>query len=81
MFEEHDAFDLALALYHWLQHNWIDMDDKYKSFCELTNHYKPARSEEFFDNIDGSALDVYHELTDDNYKEALDIVLSYNSED
>lgn len=76
-----DAFDLADALYHWLQHNWVGMDDKYEAFCQLTEHYTPSRSLELFENIEESAKEVYLMLNDDNYESALERVLNYNSED
>ena len=83
VFQEFDSFDIALGLYHYLQHNWEGMDDKYQAFCQLTapGMYRPARSEEYFDNIEGDALQVYDALTDGNYSEALGIVLNYKSED
>lgn len=81
MFKDNDAFDLALDLYHWLQHNWNGQGDvKYSDFCALTEHYHPSRSEQLFDNIDESAKEVYDSLTNDNYSEALTIVLNYESQ-
>ena len=80
MFNDHDPFDLALALYHWLQHNWNGQTDPlYAAFCELTSPgmYRPAISEQLFENIDGTALEVYETLTLDSYREALDLVLNY----
>lgn len=82
MFKDYDAFDLALALYHWLQHNWNGQSDElYINHCILTEHYRPSRSEEYFNNLDATAKEVYDNLTRDNYMEALAIVLSYKSTD
>jgi len=81
MFKEFDAFDLALALYHWLQHNGErQTDDKYSDHGVLMEHYRPSRSEEYFDNLDDGVLTVYNMLTDANYKEALEIVLNCKHE-
>ena len=80
MFSEYDPFDLALGLYHWLQHNWNGQTDPlYAAFCQLTSPgmFRPARSQELFENIDDMALEVYETLTPDNYHEALDLVLNY----
>jgi len=83
VFSEYDIFDVANGLYHWLQHNWQGMDDLYEAFCELTapGAYRPSRSEESYDNASEEALSVYNELTLDNYREVLDLVLNYESEE
>lgn len=82
MFKHYDSFDLANALYHWLQHNWSGMNDLYKDFCLLTEPgmYKPGISEELYDNATDEVLEIYNELTLNNYKEALDQVLNHASE-
>lgn len=82
VFSEFDTFDLALGLYHWLQHNWEGQSDSlYEAFSMLTEPgiYKPSLSEEYFKNIDDSARNVYELLTRDNYEDALDLVLNYES--
>lgn len=82
MFKEYDSFDVALALYHWLQHNWDgQVDPLYQAFCELTEPgmFRPARSQEYFDNIDDDAKEVYEMLTPENYKDALNQVFNYES--
>lgn len=79
-FKQYDVFDIALALYHWLQHNWEGQDeDLYKDFCTLTNPgmYKPSISEQNYDNISEEAIEIYNELTKDNYKQILNLVLEY----
>ena len=81
MFKEFCAFDLALALYHWLQHNWNGMDDLYMDHCRLTRLYRPSRSDEYFDNMAGEACHVYAMLERDNYQQALEIVLNYKNEE
>lgn len=84
MFNEFDEFDLACALYHWLQHNWNGQSDElYQAFCVLTEpgKYKPGLSHECFDNIDDSVKYAYDLFTRDNYDIALDRVLNYKSED
>jgi hypothetical protein len=85
MFTESDPFDLALALYHWLQHNWEGQADPlYEAFCELTapGMYRPARSQEYFESLKGSEAEtLYSELTHENYRQALDLVLNYEAED
>jgi hypothetical protein len=84
MFKEFSEFDLASALYHWLQHNWVSQTDPlYGAFCVLTEPgmYRPSRSEEFFENIEDDAKLVYDMLTRDNYEDALNKVVSYESED
>lgn len=78
MFNEFDKFDIAIALYHWLQHNWVGMDDKYKAFCQLT---KPRMLEvrgslQYFEKIDDNMKEVYDMINDNNYQEALNIVLN-----
>lgn len=79
MFKQYDRFDLALALYHWLYHNWSNTCTLYLDFCTLAapNMYKPSHSEEHFDNIGDIAREIYSMLTEDNYKEALDLVINY----
>ena len=83
MFKDFDGFDVALALYHWLQHNWVGMDDKYEAFCKLTEPgmYKPSRSEEYFENITDEVQTVYDMLDDNNVGQALETVLNYESEE
>ena len=79
MFNEFDEFDLALALYFWLQHNWDGMNDPlYAAFCQLTSPgmFNPGMGQSF-DNMDGSANEVYHMLDMNNYQEALDRVIGY----
>lgn len=87
-FKEFDEFDLALALYHWLQHNWEGQgDDLYSDFCRLTEPgmYRPAPSEEYGEVLEKegyeSAKDIYDMLTRENYADALNRVLNYNSSD
>ena len=81
MFDSHDELAIALALYHWLQHNWIGMDDKYKAYCTLTDKdmFKPSPRQEFFESIDPEAMEVYESLTDDNYDQAMQQVIDYVS--
>jgi hypothetical protein len=82
-FEEYNEFDLALGLYHWLQHNWHGQSDPlYAAFCELTRPgmYRPSRSDELFENIDDSAKEVYGQLTLKNYESVLGGVLNYKPE-
>jgi len=82
MFKEYDSFDVALALYHWLQHNWASQGDPlYQAFCELTKPgmFRPARRQEYFDGIDYDAKEVYGVLTLENYEDALNQVLNYES--
>ena len=84
VFKDDDTFDLASALYFWLQHNWDGItDDLYADFCRLTEPgvYKPSHSEEFFDNIEPSANDIYDTLNRENYRQALELVLNYEIED
>lgn len=83
MFDDYNEFDIALALYHWLQNNWNGQDDpKYEAFCTLTapGMFRCSPSEEFFENIDEIAQLIYSELTNKNYKKALARVLNYKSE-
>ena len=86
LFDTYDEFDLALALYHWLQHNWEGQSDPlYEAFCTLTapGMYHPAHSETVFENLantdDGYAAEIYEMLTRDNYELALNRVLNYES--
>ncbi len=87
-FREYDTFDLALALYHWLQHNWQGQSDPlYEAFCQLTapGMFYPSRVNSCYKALDkegneGAEL-VYHMLTEDNYRKALGIVLNYESEE
>lgn len=84
MFKEYDEFDLAIALYHWLQHNWLSQNDElYADFCILTkpDMLQVSGSLEFFDNINENASEIYNMLTRDNYKEALEKVLNYKSKE
>jgi hypothetical protein len=84
MFDSYDEFDLALALYHFLQHNWDgESDPLYRDFCALTapGMFKPGMSAEYFENIDDTAKEVYDQLTIENYSSALAKVLNYSSED
>lgn len=81
-FDEYDTFDVALALYHWLQHNWQGHSDHlYAAFNKLGSNgvYRPAKSEEFFQNIDDNVRDIYDQLTMDNYRDALSLVLNYEA--
>ena len=83
-FSEFDEFDLALSLYHWLQHNWTSQSDPlYSDFCLLTNPgmYRPSHSLQFFNNIDDMAKNAYDSLTLDNYKLALNRVFNYKPVD
>jgi hypothetical protein len=66
-----------------LQHNWDGQGDpKYQAWNELTGPgmFKPAMSQEYFDNIDDAAKEVYDLLSDDNYLDALNMVLNYESQ-
>ena len=84
MFNDYDEFDIAEALYFWLQHNWNGQSDPlYEAFCVLTEPgmYSPSHSKELFDNIEDTALEVYEMLTIDNYREGLDKVLNYTPQD
>jgi hypothetical protein len=81
--ELYDEFDVAIALDHWLQHNWNGINDPlYAAHCELTapGMYRPAMGETF-DDIESNAREVYDMLTVDNYREALDRVLNYRDSD
>lgn len=83
-FNECDPFDLALALYHWLQHNWDGQTDQlYEDFCRLTapGMFKPGPCSEYFENIDDNARAIYDELIRKNYENALSLVINYKSED
>ena len=80
MFKEYDTFDVALALYHWLQHNWSGQTDKlYRDFCILTapRMFKPGISDQYFDNISEDVKEIYDILSEENYSDALDVVLNY----
>lgn len=84
MFDEYGEFDLALALYHFLQHNWNGKSDPlYRDFCALTapGMFHPGSHSEYFENIDGMAREAYDQLTVNNYDSALARVLNYSSED
>lgn len=84
MFDSYDEFDLALALYHFLQHNWNGKyDPLYRDFCALTapGMFSPGMLAEYFDNIDDTAREAYDQLTVNNYDSALARVLNYSSED
>ncbi len=84
IFDEFDEFDLALGLYHFLQHNWNGQTDPlYEAYCKLTapGMFKAGMSDEYFERIDETAKMVYEMLTEDNYKQALDRVLNYVSSD
>lgn len=77
-FEEMDKFDLALGLYHWLQHTWESQgDEKYSDFCSLIRVYKPSPSNQYFENIDDMARLAYDSLTDFSYRVALELVIKY----
>ena len=82
-FSDYCVFDLALALYHFLQHNWQGIGDPmYRDFCVLTSPgmYKPAMSEQYFENIQGEiAFEVYGMLNESNYDDALQLVLNYEA--
>lgn len=81
-FKDYSEFDVASALYHFLQHNWDGQSDPmYEAFCTLTQPgmFSPGAAESFY-NIDDAAMDVYGQLTRDNYAAALKYVLSYESE-
>lgn len=83
-FQGIDEFDLALALYHWLQHNWNGQGDPlYRDFCTLTTPgmFKPGGSEEIFENVSDDVRAIYNILDHDNYKEALERVLNYEPQD
>lgn len=82
IFKNYDTFNLALALYHWLQHNWEGQNDPlYADFYKLTapGIYKPARSEEYFETLENEeyqeVMEVYNILDETNYEEALNLVL------
>lgn len=82
MFKEYSEFDVAEALYLWLSHHHDGQcSAKYKALCQLTapGMFKPAPSlsEE---TLESEALDIYDMLTNENYEQALDYVLSYESE-
>ena len=80
MFNDYNEFDIALALYHWLQHSWNSQTDPlYDAFCVLTEPgmYKPSRSDELFENLDSEALDIYNLLSRDNCEYALNKVTGY----
>lgn len=80
MFNEFNTFDIALGLYHWLQHNWTSQSDPlYEAFCVLTSEgmFIPSHSGEYFENLDGEAKIVYDMLTIQNYEQAM----SYKSEE
>jgi hypothetical protein len=85
MFDQYDKFDIALALYHWLQHNWNGLSDPlYRDFCILTSDdlFRPARSMEYFENIESDypeVMVIYDQLTIENYSQALDRVVNYKS--
>lgn len=80
MFKEYDLFDVAGALYFWLQHNWSGQGDPlYSAFCELDQHYKRGGSQ-CFEDIPECEREIYETLTLDNYQEALTAVLAYESE-
>lgn len=84
MFNEYDEFDLALALYHWLRHNWQGQADAlYSDFCRLTEPgmFNPGMAAEYFENIGDEAEYIYGELTIDNYGVALKRVLNYEPSD
>jgi hypothetical protein len=80
-FKEFNDFDIALALYHWLQHNWDGQTDpKYEAFCILTapGMYKPSPADQEHDAMDtNDAAIVYGLLTDSNYKKALAQVINH----
>jgi hypothetical protein len=81
MFDDCDAFDLADALNYWLQHNWEGQGDTlYSAHCELCTVYSPGYFSRFED-IPEEAKEIYNQLTRDNYRQALDKVMSYKPED
>jgi len=76
-FRNFNEFDLALALYHWLSHNWKwGSDPVYLSLRELTKIYKPSPIEEDFDSISKTSKLAYEQLTVKNYKRALKTILN-----
>ena len=80
---EYETFDIAVALYFWLQHNWEGQtDDLYSDFCILTEPgmYKPGMCLDF-DTISEESKEIYNELTRENYSGYLDKVLNYESQD
>jgi hypothetical protein len=83
MFKEFDSFDIAGALYFWLQHNWDGQSDPlYSAFCQLTapGMYRRGGSQ-LFEDIEETENYIYEMLTRENYEDALGSVLNYETVD
>ncbi len=81
MFNEYHEFDLAEALHFWLQDNWEGKSDPlYESYCVLTapGMFQPGTYLKF-DDLNDSAREAYESLTRENYREALERVLNYET--
>lgn len=83
MFKEFEVFDIAEALYFWLQDNWEGQSDElYSAYCELTAPGMFKAGTFFsFGSLNDSARFVYDNLARDNYRAALNQVLNYESQD
>ena len=79
---EVDRFDVAIALHHWLQHNWESQwCDLYSGFCQLSKIFTARGSDEYFETIPEEAKRVYDLLTEDNWVSALEYVRAYKPQD
>jgi hypothetical protein len=77
---DYSEWDIAGALFYWLQHHWNGQsDEKYSDYCTLTAPGMYSRGGE--GEMTEEEQIIYDELTDDNYKEYLSKVLNYKSED
>lgn len=80
---EYNTFNIAEALYFWLQHNWEGQTDElYSDFCILTEPgmFTPGMGLDY-ENIEDESIEIYNELTRENYTGYLDEVLNYKPQD
>lgn len=74
--DKSEAFAISIAFSFWLQHNWIDMDDKYAAYGVLTDKHRLIVRESF-DDIDEDVLTYYNQLTEENWSKAFDELTEY----
>lgn len=79
-----EAFDYAFGLYYWLTHWYSKFDEKHEAFCKITSEYGLGNIPEIdfdstaeygdddFDEENEGAIRVYHDLTEDNWKETFE---------
>lgn len=82
-----EAFDYAFALWYWCTHHYSKFDAKHEAFCKITSDYGLTNIPDIdfdleyghpdYDEENGGAIMIYHELTEENWTEYFDAFCDY----